>query len=137
MMQSLSKKKHKALIAALQHLAEMSGEAPSSSLRGGGTTRQSNDGRTAKQNAGCHVILPGNDAFFPAGADLQQLEELFARYQELITELGDCITAYENLYKDLKTNVLGPQFRQIRHRMDDQSLEYHRLKMYFVAARSL
>jgi|SRR5690606_6411395 len=68
--------------------------------------------------------------------DIQRLETLFARYQELMTKLGDCIAAYHDLYKDLKINVLAPQFRHIRHRMDQRSVEYNTLKRCLVAVRS-
>jgi len=103
-MQSLSERKHKALIAALQQLEEL-------------------------------LNMPVANA--GANEDIQRLETLFARYQELMTELGDCIAAYHDLYKDLKINVLAPQFRQIRHRMDQRSAAYHTLKMHLVAVRSV
>lgn len=106
-MQSLSEKKHKALIAALRQLEELS------------------DNRRGEP-----MCLPKSEN------DIRDLEALFVRYQELMTELGDCITAYENLYKDLKTNVLAPQFRSIRHQIDQRSLEYHILKRHLVAVRS-
>lgn len=103
-MQSLSEKKHKALIAALQQISDLS-----------------------------HQL--GKDSRY-AEVDIRDLDALFARYQELLSELGDCIIAYENLYKDVKTNVLAPQLRAIRHRMDQRSLEYHILKKHLVAVRS-
>ena len=68
--------------------------------------------------------------------DIRQLQILFARYEELISELGDCISAYQTMHKRLRIDVLAPQFRIIRNRIDQRSLEYHRLKKCFVAVRS-
>jgi DNA repair exonuclease SbcCD ATPase subunit len=103
-MQSLSERKHKALIAALKQLSDLMYEL-------------------------------GNDGGY-AGENMKELETLFTRYQELLHELGDCIAAYHDLYKDLKINVLAPQLRQVRNRMDQRSAEYRTLKMHLVAVRS-
>lgn len=103
-MQSLSERKHKALIAVLQQLSELSNQLGSS----------------------CRYVE----------VDIRDLDTLYVRYQELLSELGDCIAAYENLYKDMKTNVLAPQLRQIRKQMDHRTSEYHILKQQLVAVRS-
>ncbi|NGF55561.1 hypothetical protein G5B35_23205 [Parapusillimonas sp. SGNA-6] len=108
-MQPLSERKHKALISALQQLHRLMEEDL-------GLSKLRNFGK-------------GTD-------DIRQLEELYDRYQQLMAELGDCIGAYHDLYKDLKINVLAPQVRHIRHRMDQRSAEYHTLKTHLVAVRS-
>lgn len=67
--------------------------------------------------------------------DIQQLDKLFVRYEQLFGELRECIGLYQVPYKHLRKDVLAPRFRLIRNHVDKRTLEYQRLNNCFLAVR--
>ena len=57
----------------------------------------------------------------PAGGFLQHIQSLserFSHYEDLLSQLADCITGYEALYKAVRVNVVAPALRQARKQLD-------------------
>lgn len=102
-MKPISQTKHKALIAALQTLEELS----------------------------VYDLQPAS-----AEDDVQRLQLLFEEYQQLMASLETCISAYDELYKQLRVDVLAPKFRMARSTMDRETLAFQLLLQSFAAVRS-
>lgn len=54
---------------------------------------------------------------FPADGFLQHIQTLserFSHYEDLLTQLADCIAEYEAMYKEVRVNVVAPALRQVR-----------------------
>lgn len=100
-MQSLSKKRHEALMVALAQVEEMLGIPDATSTR----------------------------------TDLQRLDALYDRYENLLAELDQCIAEYQQLYKDVRIYKLAPGLRTLRNRMDKNSPEYKLLSRQIQSVR--
>ncbi|SFC78453.1 hypothetical protein SAMN05421747_1269 [Parapedobacter composti] len=86
-MQAISSRKHGALTAALQRLAELAAEHD----RSGAAEGDIREGLSA-------------------------LSDTYGRYEALLAELAETIAVYEKLHHDLRVNVLGPGLRKLRRR---------------------
>ncbi|MFC3196471.1 hypothetical protein ACFOET_02470 [Parapedobacter deserti] len=87
MMRAISSRKHRALTAALQQLAELAAEHDRNGVAAGD-------------------IHEG----------LSALSDTYGRYEALLAELAETIAVYEKLHHDLRVNVLGPGLRKLRRR---------------------
>ncbi|MGM1430190.1 hypothetical protein ACS126_13095 [Sphingobacterium lactis] len=109
-MKAISKREHKALIAALQQLEDLSA-APKV------------------------TVALGNE---PAGGFLQHIQSLseqFGQYESLLAQLADCIAEYEAVYKEVRVNVVAPALRQARRQLGSKSTKTMQLGVHLAAAQ--
>ncbi len=82
----------------------------------------------ALQQAG---VVPA-DGFLP---HIHALSERFSHYENLLSQLADCITQYEALYKEVRVNVVAPALRQARKQPDGKSIKAMQLREHLAAAQ--
>lgn len=112
-MKAISKREHTALIAALRQLEDLS-------------TRIKVTASLERKPA---------DGFLQHA---QSLNERFSHYEDLLSQLSDCIAEYEAMYKEVRVNIVGPGLRQVKKEVNisQQNRERYQLVVEYAKVAS-